>query len=67
MVHGFWRPLNRCSIWWNKPKKDGKTTNLHFLDAARTASDIQEAYLEHFILRLSTEYYFVEVAGQKIS
>ncbi|MGB5055150.1 MAG: TolC family protein, partial [Nitrospirales bacterium] len=26
--------------------KDGKTTNLHFLDAARTANDIQEAYLD---------------------
>jgi cobalt-zinc-cadmium efflux system outer membrane protein len=47
--------------------KNGKTTNLHFLDAARTASDINEEYLDALynyqrdILRLES------AAGQTIS
>ena len=47
--------------------KDGKTTNLHFLDAARTASDIQEAYLDALYDYQRNILLLESAAGQKIS
>ena len=47
--------------------KDGKTTNLHFLDAARTASDIREAYLDALYNYQRNILLLESAAGQKIS
>ncbi len=47
--------------------KNGKTTNLHFLDAARTASDIQEAYLDALYNYQHDVLFLESAAGQTIS
>ena len=47
--------------------KNGKTTNLHFLDAARTASDIQEEYLDALYNYQRDILLLESAAGQTIS
>lgn len=47
--------------------KAGKTTNLHFLDAARTANDIQEAYLDALYNYQRNILLLESAAGQSIS
>jgi cobalt-zinc-cadmium efflux system outer membrane protein len=47
--------------------KDGKTTNLYFLDAARTANDIQEAYLDALYNYQRNILLLESAAGQTIS
>jgi len=47
--------------------KNGKTTNLHFLDAARTANDIQEAYLDALYSYQRNVLLLESVAGQTIN
>ena len=47
--------------------KNGKTTNLYFLDAARTASDIQEDYLDALYNYQRDILLLESAAGQSIS
>lgn len=47
--------------------KNGKTTNLHFLDAARTASDIHEEYLDALYNYQRDILLLESAAGQTIS